>query len=196
MSVSLVGVYVLVVAALLFCIIIALFIIPLVVERSVFYIPRLVLLVNEGSVYRKSIVFTVFEIAAWIAVTVAIYVFFAFAFPYVFQLVTVSPVALASWGVGALNMMYRFMHFNVTIKRDFYHHTYMHYVTPTALQEYQAFIDDLGDIPDEELAQMAERAAHIPYMHRQALSRRMRERGMVSSTGRRTEKPNEKQISA
>ena len=169
------------ISAFLFCLIIGMFIVPLVLERLTFYIPRLGMLVKEDAVFKRSIVVTVAEVLGWSAVVVAIYVFLYNTVPSVFPLVTTAPVAWAAWGVAFVYLLYRFSFFGRTVKRDFYYSAYMHYITPHALQAYQVFIERLDDMSNTELEQQANLGKAIPYMHRQAVQRKMGERGILDS---------------
>lgn len=171
-------------ACFLFCLVIGMFIVSLVLERLTFYIPRLSLLVREGAVTKRSVVITVAEVLGWSAVVAAIYLFWYFYFPYVFQQVTTEPVALAAWAVSAVYLLFRFSFFGRTVKREFYYSAYMHYITPQALHDYHVFIERLEDMNNAELEEQAALGRAIPYMHRQAVQRKMGERGIWNSWAR------------
>ena len=167
-------------SAVLFCLVVGLFIVPVILERLAYYLPRLYFLVIEKAVFKRSIFMICFEIIGWTFVLVSVYYFFHSFFPGVFVLVSTSWLALGAWGVALLNMLYRLMRFNKVVKSEFYHKVYMHYITPHALQAYQAFIEELEDINDTELKKKAELGKAIPYMHRQAVHRKMSDCGLLS----------------
>ena len=156
-------------AVLLYCLVISLFVVPLVLERLTFYIPRLVLLARDKAVYPHSIALTIAEVLLWAAAVMLAYAILYTTFPSVFYMALSSPLALLAWALGAANVAYRHARFNRHVAQDFYHSAYMHYITPAALHAYQVFMEDLADMDDGELEAMSRLGRQLPHMHRLAL---------------------------
>ena len=156
-----------------FCCTIGVFLFPLLLDRLVFYLPRLSYLTRTGEVQSRSVPYTVLEIALWTFVISVIYVGMYFLNPYVFQMITVSASAKVAWAITIFHLMYRTFYFDKIVKRNFYYNAYMRYITPKALSEYQRFIEDVDDLYIDDLTVLLEK--ELPYMHRQAVLRKYRQ---------------------
>ncbi len=165
---------VLIMTTFLFCSVIGLFIIPTILDRVVFYIPKLIVMSGEGTVYKKSVFITVGEVFGWLAVIVGVYGFFFFVYPDLFWLVFTSHMAISIWILSGFNILIRYINFNKKIKREFYYTAYMKYISPEALQAYLAFLEDIDNLYNEDLEAL--RKQKLPYMHLQALDRKISEK--------------------
>ena len=65
----------------LFCCVLSVFVLPAIVDRLAFYLPRLILLYHRKEVLLRGIVRTVLEVLMWIGIPCA-----AYAILYVFRL--------------------------------------------------------------------------------------------------------------
>ena len=162
----------------LFCSIVAVFIVPLVLDRIIFYIPRLISLRRKNQVLTKSIPVTIFDVMLWVVIIAGIYVYLYLFAPDYFVATTVSPPAILAWVIGAARLIYRFANFDQTTKKQFYYNAYMRYITPEAYAEYRTFLEDLDSMDLEEMNTILENP-ELPYMQRQSVLRRQREARMV-----------------
>ena len=162
----------------LFCSVIAVFILPLVIDRVVFYIPTLLHLRRKKEVLSRGVPLTFFEVLLWVGLVAGVYTAIYFISPDYFERITISPPALLAWTIGLGRMAYRFSHFDRTIKRQFYYNSYMRYITPEAYNAYRQFLEDLDELDMEEMADLLE-DPDLPYMQRQSVMRRQREARMV-----------------
>ncbi len=159
-----------------FCSVFSIYILPLIFDRVIFFLPKMIQMAKRDEVTRKGIFATIGEIALWIGVVAAVFGYLLLWRPVLFELVTVSHPAFVAWGIGTLYFIYRVTHFDRIIKRDFYYNGYMRYITPTALNAYQRFIQDLDSLYIEDLERLL--SQDLPYMHRQAVLRKQRERNV------------------
>lgn len=159
-----------------FCSVFSIYILPLLFDRIIFFLPKTLHLAKRGEMSRKGIFSIIGEILLWVAVVVVVFGYLLLWRPELFTLVTVSTPASAAWGMGALYFIYRLASFDRIVKRDFYYNGYMRYITPTALNAYQRFIEDLDNLYIEDLEQLL--TEDLPYMHRQAVLRKRRERNV------------------
>lgn len=166
--------------AMLFCCVIGLFIIPTVLDRIIFYIPKLITLSREGSVYKKSVFITLSEVLGWTVAVGAVYTYFYLVYPDLFRVVTTSHMAILVWLVSAVNLASRYISFNKKIKKEFYYSAYMKYISPAALQAYLAFLEDIDNLYDEDLEALKKQK--LPYMHIQAIDRKIAEKEYIKET--------------
>ena len=156
-----------------FCCTVGVFILPLLLDRLVFYLPRLSYLTRTGEVQSRSVPYTVLEIALWTFVISIVYIGMYYLNPYIFQMITISVPAKLAWTITVFFLIYRTFYFDKIVKRNFYYNAYMRYITPEALHEYQRFIEDVDDLYIDDLTVLLEK--ELPYMHRQAVLRKYRQ---------------------
>ena len=168
-------------AAWFFCCIISVIIFPIILDRIIFYIPKLFLLARNNEVFYRSVFLTFMEAVLWICISVGIYVYLYFFQPHLFELATTGYPALVAWGICIINLVLRFMRFDRTIKRNFYYEIYMRYIKPEALNEYMSFIEDLDSLEIEEIKELVNEP--MRYMHKQAVLRKLKEASMISLEG-------------
>ena len=160
-------------AAWFFCCTIGVFILPLLMERIVFYLPLLYRLTKTKEVYARSLWFTMGEIILWTLVISGVYTGLYFLDKSVFRWVTVSPPALLAWVTTVGYILLRTIRFDKTVKRSFYYNAYMRFITPDALGAYQSFIEDVDNMDLDAL--QTQLSKELPYMHRQAVLRKHRQ---------------------
>ena len=160
------------ISAWLFCCVLAAFVVPLIIERIVFYIPTLIYLTCTKEVQMKGVFFTIGSIILWIFILLAEYSYLYFFQHNLFVLATVSPAAIIAWTIGAVALVYRFFNFSTVIKKSFYYSAYMKFIKPEALDAYQKFIQDLDALYADDLEMLLRKK--LPYMHRQAVLRKLR----------------------
>ncbi len=161
------------IAAWFFCCVMAVFVLPVILDRMVFYVPMLIRLSKDGEVYPRSVRNTVLEIVLWVAVITLVYTYLYFFQHNLFDLVTRSIPAYIAWGIGGTHIVYRVFNFDRIIKRSFYYTAYMRYITPESLRVYHQFIEDLDSLYIDDLEGLLQK--RLPYMHRQAALRKQRE---------------------
>ena len=163
-------------ASWFFCCVISIFILPLIVDRIVFYIPRLIKLSISGEVYAKSIIFTILEVILWSGIIFGLY-YYLFRFQnHLFALATTHWPALIAWQICIIYLIYRFVNFDRKIKKEFYYGAYMRYIKAEAYSEYLNFIEDIDNIDIEELKTLVNKP--MSYMHKQAVLRKIKEAKM------------------
>ena len=160
------------ISAWLFCCVFAAFIVPLILERIVFYIPTLIHLTRTKEVQRKGIFITIGTIVLWVFILFAEYSYLYFFQHNLFVLATVSPASIIAWIIGTAVLIYRFVNFSSVIKKSFYYNAYMKFIEPKALDAYQKFIQDLDALYADDLEMLLQKK--LPYMHRQAVLRKLR----------------------
>ena len=160
-------------AAWFFCCIISVVIFPVVLDRIIFYIPKLFMLSRNGEVYYKSIVITFLEVIFWAVISVGIYIFLYYYLHHLFVLSTLGYPALVAWAICIINIVRRMINFDRTIKRNFYYEIYMRYIKPEAYSEYTNFIEDLDSLDVDEIKKLADEP--MRYMHKQAVLRKLKE---------------------
>jgi|GEM_PF-2554021 hypothetical protein len=165
------------IAAWFFCCVMSVFIFPTILDRIVFYIPKMIQLYKNDEVFFRGIVWSVVETVFWIAIIVVSYVCFYLFAPNLFRLTTISAAAIIAWGICAFHIIYRSMHFDRTVKKTFYYVAYMRHIRPEALKEYQTFIDDLDALELHDVTGLLKK--DLPYMHRQAVLRKQNELSRV-----------------
>ena len=156
----------------LFCCVISAFVIPMILERIVFYVPALIRLSRNGEVQKKGVFLTIGEIILWTSIVFVEYLFLYHSQYNLFKLTTVSTAAVIAWVIGAINIIYRFANFSKVVKKGFYYTAYMRFIKPEALDEYQKFIRDLDDLYVDDMDALLQK--DLPYMHRQAVLRKKR----------------------
>ena len=163
-------------SAWFFCCVISIFILPLILDRIIFFIPKLIVLSKNEEVYYRSILFTSLETVLWAGAITGVYIVLFKFQPFLFGLVTDAVPALLSWVICLIFLLRRFINFDRTIKRDFYYEVYMRYIKPEALSEYMIFLEELDSL---ELAQIDDLATKpLRYMHKQAVLRKQKEINM------------------
>ena len=160
-------------AAWFVCCAIGVFIMPLLLDRLFFYLPRLYRLAKNKEVQGNSVPRTIVEILLWVVILCVIYIGMYFLKKSLFDAITSSIPALTAWGISAVYLIYRVVHFDQMGKREFYYNAYMRYITPEALAEYQHFIEDIDLLYIDDLDALLTR--DLPYMHRQAVLRKRRQ---------------------
>ena len=160
-------------SAAFFCCTLGVFVLPLLLDRLVFYLPCLLRMTRSKEVQSISISQTITEIVLWIIILCATYTGLYYLRPTIFTMVSTSVVALCSWGITVINLIYRFLNFDRVIKRAFYYDAYLRYITPDALSAYKQFIADIDDLYAEKLDELLE--DDLPYMHRQSVLRKRRQ---------------------
>lgn len=163
-------------AAWFFCCIVSAVIFPIVLERIIFYIPKLIMLSRNNEVYYKSVLFTVLEVVLWVGIPLVVYCYLYYFQNRLFVLSTTSIPALVAWIISILYIFRRLTNFDRTIKRDFYYDIYMRYIKPEALSEYMNFIEELDTLELDKLKELANQP--IKYMHKQAVLRKLKEVSM------------------
>ena len=164
--------------AWLYCCIVAVVIIPLILDRILFYIPMLAYHSQKGEVAGRGIIITVLETLLWIAVPTIVYLgLYIFDYDY-FVTTTSSPIALSAWIIGVGFLVYRIINYNRVIKRRFYYKVYMRYITPGAYEKYASFVNELDNKSLLELNGLIEQP-ELPYMYLQSALRKQRETRMV-----------------
>ena len=160
-------------AAWFFCCTIGVFLLPLLLERIIFYLPRLYRLTQTKEVYARSLWFTMLEIVLWSLVISGVYFGLYYLDKSVFRWVTVSPPALLAWMLSVGYILLRAIRFDKTVKRSFCYNAYMRFITPDALSAYQSFIEDVDNMDMNALK--SQLTKEMPYMHRQAVLRKHRQ---------------------
>ena len=160
------------VATWLYCCVVSAFIVPLVVERIVFYIPTLIRLAKNREVQTKGVFITIGEVVLWVSIVVGEYAYLYYYQNNLFVFTTVSPAAIFAWVIGGTTLIFRTVNFSQTVKRNFYYNAYMRFIMPEALAAYQKFIKDLDDLYVDDMDALLEKK--LPYMHRQAVLRKKR----------------------
>lgn len=163
-------------AAWFFCCVIAVIIFPIVLDRIIFYLPKLILLSQNKEVYFRSIVYTFLEVVFWVGLSTAYYIYLYMFQHHLFVLASTDFPALFAWLISLVYMIRRFLNFDRTIKKNFYYEIYMRYIKPEALSEYMNFIEDLDSLEIEEMKELANKP--IRYMHKQAVLRKLKEASM------------------
>ena len=178
-------------AAWFFCCVMSVYVLPLIIDRIVFYIPKMIKLYRAGEVFLKGTIFSVFEMFLWLAIIVGSYLYLYFFQRHLFILTTMSVAAYIAWFISITHIIYRFFNFDRVIKRGFYYVAYMRHIKPEALRKYQSFIEDLDNLDVSEIESMLKTGlpymynhaeeigstlkAGLPYMYRQAALRKFRE---------------------
>ena len=157
-------------AAFLFCNVMALFIVPIILERLFFYIPRMIVYTSRGEVSYKGILYTVAEMLLWLAILVGLYVYFYCFQPEMFTLVTLSIPAKVAWVIGLTFVFYRLLSWRKTARGDYYQVSYKKFITPSALKAYQEFLDNLSRMSDDEVEELV--SQDLPYLQQQAVLRK------------------------
>ena len=170
-------------AAWFFCCIIFVIILPIVLDRVIFYIPKLFLLSRNKEVYYRSVVITFLEVVLWVVISVGLYIVLYIYLPHLFVMVTSGVPVLIAGAICITNIVIRLVNFDRIIKRNFYYDIYMRYIKPDALSEYMQFIEDLDSLEIDEIKELAEQP--MRYMHKQATLRKLKEVTMTQ-----LEKPN------
>jgi hypothetical protein len=160
------------IATWLYCCVISAFVVPLILERALFYIPTLIRLALNGEVQKKSVFITFGEVALWTSILVGEYIYLYYFQNNLFVFTTVSPAAIVAWVIGALTIIFRIINFSKTVKRNFYYNAYMRFIMPEAFDAYQKFIKDLDNLYADDMDALLEKK--LPYMHRQAVLRKKR----------------------
>jgi hypothetical protein len=160
-------------AAWFFCCVIAVIILPIVLDRIIFYIPKLFILSRNNEVYYRSVVLTFLEVVLWVTIIAAIYIVLYLYQPHLFALVTTDYPALVAWIICIANIVVRLKNFDRIIKRNFYYEIYMRYIKPEALSEYTKFIEELDSLDIDEIVKLTDEP--MRYMHKQAVLRKLRE---------------------
>ena len=163
-------------AAWFFCCIVSVVILPIVLDRIIFYIPKLFLLSRNNEVYYKSVIITLLEVIFWVVVVAGIYLCLYLFLPHLFVLSTTGTPAMVAWVICIINLVLRFSKFDRTIKRNFYYEIYMRYIKPEALSEYMNFLEDLDTLEVEAIKELS--AEPMRYMHKQAVLRKLKEAAM------------------
>lgn len=164
-------------AAWFFCCVIAVFILPLILDRIFFYIPRLIRLSRNNEVYYRSIFLTTLEALLWTVIIICIYVYLYFFQNNLFLLATVKTPALIAWLITIMYIFRRLLRFDRTIKRNFYYEIYMRYIKPEALSDYLNFIEHLDTLELEDIKKLTNEP--LRYMHKQAALRKLKEATML-----------------
>ena len=158
------------VATWFFCSVMAIFIFPAILDRIVFYIPKMIKLYRNDEVFFSGIVWSIVETVFWILVIATSYTCFYFFMRNLFMLTTVSPAAFAAWIICIVHLVYRIKNFDRIVKKNFYYAVYMRHIKPESLKQYQTFIDDLDTMELDDLSALLNK--DLPYMHRQAVLRK------------------------
>ena len=161
------------ITAWFYCCVMAIFILPLIIDRVVFYIPKMTRLYFNGEIFLRGVIWSILEAVLWFALVVIIYTVMYFLQPHLFTLTTTSLPAYFAWAVSVVHMIYRVMNFERVVIKNFYYVAYMRYIKPEALKDYQDFINKLDDLSLEELTGLLD--GDLPYMHRQAALRKQNE---------------------
>jgi hypothetical protein len=178
-------------AAWFFCCVMSVYVLPLIIDRAIFYIPKMISLYRTGEVFLKGTIFSVLEMFLWLAIIVGSYLYLYFFQRHLFILTTTSVAAYIAWLITIIHLIYRFVNFDRVIKRGFYYVAYMRHIKPEALRKYQSFIEDLDDLSLEEIEKILKTGlpymynhadeigntlkTGLPYMYRQAALRKFRE---------------------
>ena len=160
-------------AAWFFCCVMSVYVLPLIIDRLVFYIPKMISLYRTGEVFLKGTIFSILEMFLWLSIIVGSYLYLYFFQRHLFILTTVSVAAYIAWFISIIHIAYRFVKFDRVIKRGFYYVAYMRHIKPEALSQYQSFIEDLDDLDVKEIEDMLK--TEQPYMYRQASLRKFKE---------------------
>ena len=163
------------VAAWFYCCVMAVFIVPLICDRLFFFLPKLLRFARNGETYYRGVVFSVWDVILWSAIMAGAYLYLYFFQPPLFQLTTLAPPAIAAWIVGIVHAIYRTVHFDKIVKKDFYYSAYMRYIKPETLRKYQQFLQNLDDMKIGELEELLENEKSLSYMYLQAVQRKKRE---------------------
>ena len=161
-------------AAWFFCCVMSVYVLPLIIDRIIFYIPKMIHLYKTGEVFLKGIIFSILEIFLWSAIITGSYLYLYFFQRHLFVMTTTSFAARIAWIIAVIHVLYRLVNFDRVIKRGFYYVAYMRYIKPEALSKYQSFIEDLDDLTAEEIENKL-RMEEMPYMYRQASQRKFKE---------------------
>ena len=164
-------------ATWLFCCVIAVVILPIVLDRIIFYIPKLIVLYRNKEVYFKGVVITFLEVIFWVTISASIYIYLYIFQNHLFVLATTESPAIFAWFISIIYIIRRMTNFDRTIKRNFYYEIYMRYIKPEALSEYMNFIEDLDSLELNEIKELA--AKPIKYMYKQAALRKLKEASMI-----------------
>ena len=163
-------------AAWFFCCVISIFILPLILDRIIFYIPKLISLSGKGEVYYRSILYTALEVLLWVSIILGLYFYLLFFQHHLFVLATSEIPALIAWQICILYLIFRYHNFDRIVKKEFYYGAYMRYIKPEALSAYKIFIEDIDSMEKDKLMELKNEP--MPYMHKQALLRKTRELNM------------------
>lgn len=161
-------------AQFLFCGFLSLFILPQVVFRVFYYIPRTLSFVSQKKMAAKSILTPLKELVVWAALVAGLYLVAFLISPAVGMMLLASPMAIFCWVLGAVQIVFILM----TSRRKewqklFYRTVYMKYATQQELDRYQAFIE-LVDTLTPEAAQTALKDGGQTYLEKEALRARAR----------------------
>ena len=159
-----------------FCCVISIFILPMVLDRIFFYIPKLVSLSRSGEVYYRSILLTSLEAILWAGIILGIYFYLYIFQHHLFVAATTGYPALVAWAITIIYIIRRFMNFDRTVKRNFYYEIYMRYIKPEAYSDYLNFIESLDNLELDEIKYLADEP--LRYMHKQAALRKLKEATM------------------
>ena len=160
-------------AVWLFCAIVSVIILPIILDRIMFYIPKLFLLSRNNEVYYRSVLLTFLEVVLWVCLISGIYVSLYIFLPSIFNLATIGTPAIVAWIIALANIVRRFISFDRIIKRNFYYEIYMRYIRPEALSEYMNFIEELDSLGLDEIKKLS--TEPMRYMHKQAVLRKIKE---------------------
>ena len=161
------------VAGWFFCCVMSVYVIPVIFDRVVFHLPKMIQLHRSKEVMLRGIFYSVGEIILWVGILFTAYTYLYLFQPNLFFLTTRSQAAFMAWGISIAHMVYRILNFDRIIKRKFYYVAYMRHIEPRALQAYQGFIEDLDIMAVGEIMALLE--TELPYMHRQAAMRKQNE---------------------
>ena len=157
----------------LFCCIISVVIFPVVGDRLLFYIPKLIKESINNEVYIKSIFITFLEVLLWVGISACSYLYLYFYMPYTFELATIGSPAIVAWTTGAINTIRRLKIFDITIRKYYYYEIYMRFIKPEALAKYTEFVENLNSLDIETIRIMT--GEPMQYIYKQAVVRKLHE---------------------
>ena len=157
----------------LFCCVLSVFVLPAIVDRLAFYLPRLILLHHRKEVLLRGIVRTVLEVLMWIGIPCAAYAILYVFRPALFRYALTSIPARIAWVIGAVHLLLRSMQFERVILPQFYTSTYLRCTTPQAMQAYRRFLTELNALSASAVEDLLN--TRLPYLQRQAAQKKLME---------------------
>ena len=158
-------------STLLFCLSMALLILPHIFIWIFYTLPQSVHFSVLGKIYGRSILPTIVKLLSWLAIVALLYTIAFISDPIILADLLYGPIALFCWGVAVINILRLIFFRHTQFQDEFYEKIYLQFIKPDFQQEYDDYISLIKDFTFSQL--ISERKIKLDYLQRKAIQNRI-----------------------